>query len=101
MCKESVKHAEKGELICSGIWGGIHDLDQNIRVGRLMASLYSSSCDGGKGGDIYYFGVCQDDTITRVAIADVMGHGKAVSDVSQYIYDSLQAHMCDPDSGSI
>jgi hypothetical protein len=37
--------------------------------------------------------VCKGDTITRLAIADVTGHGKAVSEISQYVYDALKAHM--------
>ncbi|GAG80253.1 unnamed protein product [marine sediment metagenome] len=48
---------------------------------------------GGKGGDIYYFGVCKGDIITRLAIADVTGHGETVSEVSQYVYDSLNSHI--------
>ncbi len=48
---------------------------------------------GGLGGDIYYFGVCKGDTITRLAIADVTGHGEAVSEIGQYVYDALKAHM--------
>ena len=92
---------QEGKLICSGIWGGIRNLDQEISAGAMAASLYSSSCDGGKGGDIYYFGVCKGDQITRVAIADVMGHGQAVSDVSQYVYEALSDHICDPESGTI
>ena len=104
MCDGNAKppHAEEeGRLACSGIWGGIQDLDQDISAGSIVASVYSSSCDGGKGGDIYYIGACRDCAITRVAIADVMGHGQAVSDGSQYVYDSLKAHICDPDSGAI
>ncbi len=89
------------KLVCAGIWGGIHNLDQDISAGAVDVSLYSSSCDGGKGGDIYYFGVCKNAMITRLAIADVVGHGQEVSDVSQYVYDSLKGHMCDPDSGKI
>ena len=89
------------KLPCSGVWGGVRNLDQDINVGGVVASLYSSSCDGGKGGDIYYFGVCKDDNLTRLAIADVVGHGQAVSDVSEYIYVALKTHMCNPDSGSI
>ncbi len=92
---------DQPKLVCAGIWGGIHNLDQDISAGAVEVSLYSSSCDGGKGGDIYYFGVCKNSMITRLAIADVVGHGQAVSDVSQYVYDSLKAHMCDPDSGKI
>jgi sigma-B regulation protein RsbU (phosphoserine phosphatase) len=88
-------------LVCSGIWGGIRDLDQDIRTDAADASLYSSWCDGGKGGDIYFVGACKGCMLTRVAIADVVGHGQAVSDVSQYMYDCLKAHICDPDSGTI
>jgi hypothetical protein len=71
-----------GRLECKELWGG-------IRIG----SIYSTSSDGGIGGDIYYFGVCKGDTITRLAIADVTGHGKAVSEISQYVYDALKTHM--------
>ena len=91
----------KQKLTCVGLWGGIHNLDQDISAGAVEVSLYSSSCDGGKGGDIYYLGVCKNEIISRLAIADVVGHGQAVSDVSRYVYDSLKAHMCDPDSGKI
>ncbi len=104
MCAEDAKPGcgqAREELICSGIWGGIRNLDQEVQAGPLLASIYSSSSDGGKGGDIYYFGVCTGDTVARVAIADVMGHGQAVTDVSQYVYDALQAHMRDADSATI
>jgi len=104
MCEEQAK-PDQGEgepqLICSGIWGGIRNRDQDISTGGLAAALYSSSCDGGKGGDIYFVGACKGCSLTRVAVADVVGHGQAVSDVSQYVYDSLKAHICDPDSGII
>ncbi|UCF17358.1 MAG: serine/threonine-protein phosphatase [Phycisphaerales bacterium] len=88
-------------LECSGLWGGIHNRNLDVTAGKVNASIYSSSCDGGKGGDVYFFGVCRDDRITRLAIADVVGHGQAVADVSQFVYDSLRTHMCDPDSRNI
>ncbi len=50
-CIESGGSESKDRLICSGIWGGIRDQDQTISTDGLSASLYSSSCDGGKGGD--------------------------------------------------
>ena len=81
-------------LECSGIWGGIRNVDLEITAGKVIGSIYSAACcEGGKGGDIYYFGVCKGDVITRVAIADVVGHGEAVAEVSQYVYASLQAHI--------
>ncbi len=98
---ESNDGTGKSKLVCSGVWGGIRDRDQEISTDGLTASLYSSSCDGGKGGDIYYIGACKSCMLTRVAVADVVGHGQAVSEISQYVYDSLKAHICDPDSGKI
>ena len=80
-------------LECTGIWGGIRNRDIEITAGKVIGSIYSAACEGGKGGDIYYFGVCKGDIITRLAIADVVGHGEVVSEVSQYVYDSLIAHM--------
>ncbi|MFC1489179.1 hypothetical protein ACFL6B_04975 [Thermodesulfobacteriota bacterium] len=67
--------------------------DIEVSAGKVIASIYSAACCGGRGGDIYYFGVCKGDIITRLAIADVTGHGEAVSEVSRYVYDSLKAHM--------
>ncbi len=84
MCRKDRETAEsraRPRLVCSGIWGGIRNLDQDISAGGVFISLYSLSCDGGKGGDIYYFGVCRGDKVLRLAIADVVGHGQAVSDV--------------------
>ena len=83
-----------GRLECKEIWGGIRTRDTEISAGKVIASIYSAPCcEGGKGGDIYYFGVCKGDIISRLAIADVTGHGEVVSEISQYVYDTLKTHM--------
>jgi hypothetical protein len=83
-----------GRLECKELWGGIRNRDVEISAGKVIGSIYSSPCcNEGKGGDIYYFGVCKGDIITRLAIADVTGHGEAVSEISQYVYVTLKAHM--------
>ena len=84
----------QGRLECKDLWGGIRNRDIEVSAGKVIGSIYSEPCcEGGKGGDIYYFGVCKGDTITRLAIADVTGHGEAVSEISQYVYDALKEHM--------
>ena len=88
-------------LKCSEVWGGIKDKDQEARSAGLAASLYSSSCEGGKGGDIYYFSVCDNDMLTRIAVADVVGHGSAVSDVSKSLYEALKNRMNDLDGSQV
>ena len=82
-----------GRLECKEIWGGIRNRDIEISAGKVIGSIYSVSCKGGVGGDIYYFGVCKADTISRLAVADVNGHGEAVSEISRYVYDTIKAHM--------
>ena len=80
-------------LECKGLWGGIRNRDIEVSAGKVIGSIYSAASEGGKGGDIYYFGVCKGGVITRLAIADVVGHGEAVSEVAQYVYDSLKTNM--------
>ena len=86
---------------CSEVWGGIKNEDVDACSAVLTTSLFSSACDGGKGGDIYYVSVCQGDQLTRVAIADVVGHGEKVSQVSQWLYESLHERMNDGDGGQL
>lgn len=81
------------EIRCSEIWGGIRNADLDVCTSGLTASLFSSAADGGKGGDIYYFSVCGSDMLTRIAVADVQGHGEAVSDVSKMMYAALEERM--------
>jgi len=80
-------------IACAEIWGGIRGDDLAVSTSGVRASLFARACDGGKGGDVYYFSVCSSDLLTRIAIADVMGHGAAVSETSQWLFDSLKQRM--------
>ncbi len=81
---------------CSEIWGGVRNVDVDVATGALTTSIYSQSCQGGKGGDIYFLSVCDTDKLTRIAVADVVGHGQAVSAMSEWVYDALAMRMNDP-----
>jgi sigma-B regulation protein RsbU (phosphoserine phosphatase) len=83
------------KLQCAQIWGGIEEGDATIASPGLTATLFSSSGEGEKGGDIYYVSLCNSTYITRIAIADVVGHGEIVSEMSQSLYDSLGRHVDD------
>lgn len=86
---------------CSEIWGGIKNEELDICAPGLSASLYAGACDGGRGGDAYYFSVCGTDRLTRLVLADVCGHGEQVAAVSQWMYDQIKYHMSDTDQPSI
>ena len=78
---------------CAEIWGGIRNCNEDILTSGITASLYSAAADSGRGGDIYYFSVCSSDMLTRIAIADVVGHGEAVAVTSQWMYHALAERM--------
>lgn len=86
---------------CSEIWGGNESIDAAVRAGAFTISLYSRGNDGDRGGDLYFVGVCGKEILTRIAIADVSGHGQAVSHTSQWLYDSMEHHMNDLDGDRI
>lgn len=86
---------------CAEVWGGTLDADMDVCTSGLTASLYSASSDSGRGGDIYYFSVCQHDVLTRVVVADVVGHGRAINKVSQWLYEALVRQIETPDSNAV
>lgn len=86
---------------CAEVWGGISNRDQDVSSAGVVASLHSSASAGGKGGDIYYLSVCGNDHLTRIAIADVVGHGEAVSAVSEDLYQALLQHMDQPSNAQV
>ncbi len=81
------------KIECGEVWCGTNGKDVNVTTNGIEASLFSAACDGGKGGDIYYFSVCNSDLLSRISIADVMGHGKAVADISEFMCNSLRDKM--------
>ena len=78
---------------CSEIWGGVRGEDLDAWTSGLVASLHSTASDGDEGGDIYYISVCSTDLLTRIAVADVTGHGQTVSHISRWLYQALQTRM--------
>ena len=88
-------------LHCSEIWGGVGNVDQDIAAGPVTVSLFSSASEGDRGGDIYYFSLCDKNSIVRFAVADVVGHGDAVSRMSQWIYRALATKMSSIDGNRV
>lgn len=88
-------------IACGEVWGGIKDADLSACTASLHVDLYSAACRGGRGGDIYYMTVCDSDMLTRIVVADVVGHGDTVSTVSDWVYRSLRANMGQPNGARL
>lgn len=86
---------------CAEVWGGIRNENLDVSTRCLRASLFSGAADGGKGGDIYYMSVCNADQLSRIALADVVGHGQAASKISAWLYDGLVEFMDRPEGDEI
>ena len=89
----SAPQAEPLRITCAQIWGGILAVDMDLSTAGLSASLFSTAHDGDRGGDMYYLSVCKWDYLTRIALADLRGHGGQVSRLSAWVYESMQKRM--------
>jgi len=85
--------AEPYRIRCAEILGGILAIDADIATRGLSASLFSTAHDGDRGGDMYYVSVCKWDYLTRIAVADVRGHGGQASRISAWVYEAMQRRM--------
>jgi phosphoserine phosphatase RsbU/P len=45
------------------------------------------------GGDLYYMSACSHGVVARVVLADVSGHGHAVSDAAVRLQEALRKHV--------
>lgn len=75
---------------CMEVWGGNRQVDRALKTTGLDVWIYSKPhANSQNGGDVYYVSSCASGRITRILLADVSGHGEAVSDRAE----SLRALM--------
>jgi sigma-B regulation protein RsbU (phosphoserine phosphatase) len=89
----TAKQPEPLRIKCAEIWGGILAIDMDVSTAGLSASIFSTAHDGDRGGDMYYVSVCKWDYLTRIAIADLRGHGGQASRLSAWVYESMHKRM--------
>jgi phosphoserine phosphatase RsbU/P len=71
-------------LMCNEIWGGNRKTVRVVQLPSVSAWVAAVPLDEGEGGgDLYYMSVCGHDLISRVALADVSGHGSMVNAMTE------------------
>jgi phosphoserine phosphatase RsbU/P len=66
-------------LECAEVWAGSERTDSVVEMPGLRAWAYSApSGSDRRGGDVHYLSLCPACTVSRIALADVSGHGQAV-----------------------
>ena len=85
---------EPKRMQCMEVWGGNHAVDTGVIMAGLDAWLYSRPHgQGSAGGDIHYVSSCAAGMITRLLVADVCGHGSAVSDVAMHLRKLMRRYV--------
>ncbi len=84
------------ELQCMEVWGGASKADHAASVPGLDVYVRSTPfADEGienevGGGDVYYISRCGSGRVTRIALADVAGHGVKVNDLAESLKKSMR-----------
>lgn len=81
------------EFVCAEIWGGNRPIDAPVLLPGIRGRVFSRPCAGGRGGDIHYLSICSSGLISRICLADVVGHGERVARVSEAIHLLLRKYM--------
>ncbi len=75
--------SEPQTMTCMEVWGGNTPTDNAVSMSGLDAWVYSKPfARAAAGGDVYYLSSCATGRITRLLVADVAGHGSAVTDIA-------------------
>ncbi len=81
-------------LACMEIWGGNHRVARTVELPGLAGWVYSQPLPGhSNGGDLHYLSVCSQGRLARVGLADVSGHGQAVSGVADCLRTLMREHI--------
>jgi phosphoserine phosphatase RsbU/P len=80
-------------LVCLEIKGGNERVDYSIELPGLVAWVSSRPiAPFARGGDLHFLSVCSQGFVSRIALADVAGHGELVSTVANTLRDLLRKH---------
>jgi sigma-B regulation protein RsbU (phosphoserine phosphatase) len=81
-------------LECAEIWAGSGRTAALLELPRLLAWVYSVPTGPAEmGGDIHYLSVCPSCMVSRVALADVSGHGEAVRAVADRVRELMERYL--------
>ncbi|HUI42160.1 MAG TPA: PP2C family protein-serine/threonine phosphatase [Terriglobia bacterium] len=89
-------------LACFELWGGNCTADHPVELPGLEGWVYSQPLEPvACGGDVHYFSVCSKGMVTRVALADVAGHGEGARSRAEALRHVLQRHTNNWDQSAL
>jgi phosphoserine phosphatase RsbU/P len=93
--KSATQNANKpAALQCLEIWGGNHRVSHALELPGLTGWLHSEPTEQSlQGGDVHYVSVCSKGLLTRLALADVSGHGQSAGSVAALLRGLIHKHI--------
>lgn len=86
--------SETASLACNEVWGGNGATEAPLSLPGLEGHVYCLPYhDQAAGGDLHYVSSCGTGRITRVMLADVMGHGESAADVAGYLRSLMRRYL--------
>lgn len=86
--------AETHALACLEVWGGNTQSVQSLDLPGLRGWVYSRPLEAeAQGGDVYYISVCNGGVVSRIALADVAGHGRVIGGVAANLRKLMHKHV--------
>ena len=81
-------------LECAETWAGNKKAASLIELPGLQAWVHSVPAGPGDGGgDVHYLSVCPSCIVSRIALADVSGHGAAVEALGEKLQELMQRYL--------
>jgi phosphoserine phosphatase RsbU/P len=81
-------------LQCAEIWAGNERTASLLELPGLRAWVHSVPAGPGEaGGDIHFVSLCPSCIVSRVALADVSGHGEAVRALAEKVRELMRRHL--------
>ena len=91
---EAQSEDNRAALQCQEIWGGNHRVSQALELPGLTGWLHSEPTEeSSQGGDVHYVSVCSKGVLTRLALADVSGHGQSAGSVAVLLRGLIRKHI--------
>jgi phosphoserine phosphatase RsbU/P len=89
-------------LECAETWAGSEGTSSIADLPGLTVWVHSTPFGRSEaGGDVHYVSVCPSCIVSRIALADVSGHGPAVASLSAKLRELMQKHLTALDQTSL
>ncbi len=93
---------DSNRLACFELWGSNGNANHAVELPGLEGWVYSTPLEAGRdGGDVHYLSVCSKGMVSRIAVADVAGHGSYASSTAGNLRKILQRHTDNWDQAAL